>query len=446
MPTEVRNLSLNMAGAMEYKNPGAVNPVVSKTSYVCQITDTTRTSVVSVGWRRRPTSELIGYNPFSFSKLTYNPKPIGNYYSWSGFNYVNKNDRSWTKESGPVTSLGSYLSGFGSPPPSQISAAEITALNHDIDSKLLRKLKDESVNLAVLTAERGQTIRMLSDTVQRTAKAVIALKKGNFVSACDALGVLPRKRAHRRFNRQVRDARSGKWIPKFGDSRVRAQPEIIVDTAEMQQRAIANGWLELQYGWKPLFSDLYGACDALSRRYANQTKFKVARASATRKITLDTSTPVTGGVQRNCIVQSYTVKKQVRYSVTTSSLSTMGQLGITNPLLLAWELVPFSFVVDWFLPVGNFLGTLDATIGLTFQAGFTTVFDKRSQAVTRRYTTGSPYTSGQSVDVTQTSDCVYCTRTLLGSFPTPHIPTFRNPLSAGHVANGLALLTQLFKR
>jgi hypothetical protein len=50
----------------------------------------------------------------------------------------------------------------------------------------------------------------------------------------------------------------------------------------------------------------------------------------------------------------------------------MGQLGLTNPASMAWAALPYSFVVDWLLPVGTMLGALSAPVGLKFQTGYTT--------------------------------------------------------------------------
>jgi hypothetical protein len=40
------------------------------------------------------------------------------------------------------------------------------------------------------------------------------------------------------------------------------------------------------------------------------------------------------------------------------------QVGITNPLLYAWEVIPFSFVFDWFLSVGDYLTAQTALQGV----------------------------------------------------------------------------------
>lgn len=45
-------------------------------------------------------------------------------------------------------------------------------------------------------------------------------------------------------------------------------------------------------------------------------------------------------------------------------LRQLNGLGLLNPALLWWELLPYSFVVDWFLPVGDVLTSLTAGIGM----------------------------------------------------------------------------------
>jgi hypothetical protein len=46
--------------------------------------------------------------------------------------------------------------------------------------------------------------------------------------------------------------------------------------------------------------------------------------------------------------------------------------GLVNPLSIAWELLPWSFVVDWFIPVGNTLEAMTAGYGLNDNGGWIT--------------------------------------------------------------------------
>jgi hypothetical protein len=35
------------------------------------------------------------------------------------------------------------------------------------------------------------------------------------------------------------------------------------------------------------------------------------------------------------------------------------QLGLLDPATVLWEIIPYSFVVDWFLPIGSYLDNLN---------------------------------------------------------------------------------------
>jgi hypothetical protein len=51
-----------------------------------------------------------------------------------------------------------------------------------------------------------------------------------------------------------------------------------------------------------------------------------------------------------------------RASFSSGNIRALGKTAF-NPLLTAWELVPFSFVVDWFIGIGDWLIAQSFTIG-----------------------------------------------------------------------------------
>jgi hypothetical protein len=120
--------------------------------------------------------------------------------------------------------------------------------------------------------------------------------------------------------------------------------------------------------------------------------------------------------------------------------------GISNPASVIWEKLPWSFVVDWFLPVGTFLNNLDYASGLEFHRGWistklvssanATIADGKadSSGVHQNYTGGSDSIHGESYE-----------REVLGSFPAVPLPRLKNPLSLTHVANALSLLATAFR-
>jgi hypothetical protein len=126
--------------------------------------------------------------------------------------------------------------------------------------------------------------------------------------------------------------------------------------------------------------------------------------------------------------------------ISNETLANASSIGILNPLQIAWELVPYSFVVDWFMPVGSFLETLTDTAGLTFVSGVRT-----DRVVSQFNSTYTPPNSGYP----NWDGSFSCSNRVRGvnrvpysGWPAP-LPYVKNPLSTIHVASGLALIQQL---
>lgn len=297
----------------------------------------------------------------------------------------------------------------------------------DLDSQcrnaLLQDIKGMKIDLMQVYAERNLTAHLVGDIATKVAGAISHLRKGDIVGAANAIGVKAGKRASSRFRKSF---------------------------ARDQSQAVANGWLSLQYGWKPLLSDVYGACETLARVNAT-SEYVSTKKSKTRVTPLRLFTTSKSGVSlvtTRCESgeRRTTVKCGVTYYRPSGSVADLASLGITNPLLLAWELMPYSFVVDWFLPIGSWLDTLDATWGLTFHSGFSTLFSKSSaESIVSNYGVNS---SNQMVNSSTTGryEGVRCIRSALVSFPFSGVPRFKNPVSLTHMANGLALLSQLLRK
>jgi hypothetical protein len=360
-------------------------------------------------------------NPFSYTyeKIT-EPKGIitGEYLS-GGNRYGNRYEGCHYGYVGPNDTLA-----FGGSYPS-VSAAAINALEAKTVTKVLLKMKDQKVNLAQAFAERKQTADLIAVTATRCAEAITSLKRGNYRGAARALGVAASRRGVTRFNkRYVRD----------------------------QTGAVGTGWLELQYGWRPLLSDVYGSAELIAQKRISEIIDRaVASSTYSNEINTKELNPqgywnwvryLKGKVE-------YTIKYVVYFSSSSPAIHTLAQVGISNPELLAWELLPWSFVADWFIPIGNYLGSFDATNGLTFQKGTRTVFIKQSGDNDTWAMQGQPTSAATVFNGFQRSEKEYVkvTRESLTGFPSAKFPGFKNPLSFEHAANAIALLRQVaFKR
>lgn len=128
-------------------------------------------------------------------------------------------------------------------------------------------------------------------------------------------------------------------------------------------RDLSGQWLELSYGWIPLVQDIHNSVDVLSRPLP---PLKVTARVSHSNNTHPSKTEIRYWHRRmscGCKI------KAVHPNVLLAS-----QLGLVNPMTIAWEVVPFSFVVDWFVPVGRFLESFTDFVGVDLSDQWTTRF------------------------------------------------------------------------
>lgn len=296
-------------------------------------------------------------------------------------------------------------------------AAMVANQQSQSQQKALLKVKDQDVNLLEVYGERHETLGMIASNADRIKNALSSLKKGNFAGAADALGVKARKSG---FDSQWR---------------------------KNQSSAISNGWLELVYGWRPLLMDTYGGVEALRKGF-NPQSARMMRASASNKFN-DSKTvtePISAGTLTTTTSYEIDTKTCIYYRQQSGALSTLSALGITNPAYLAWELTKYSFVVDWFVHIGDFLSSLDAGFGYQFWAGsLTTGIRSRQSKMWIQNGIVSPNTR-RIADYFEVHEKFSLVREGLSTFPILSLPAFKDPRSLEHALNSIALLHQSFKR
>ncbi|UHR49823.1 MAG: maturation protein [Sanya levivirus 1] len=207
-------------------------------------------------------------------------------------------------------------------------------------------------------------------------------------------------------------------------------------------------WLEYSYGWSPLVQDVYNILDKgfgpimfRSSGFASNDLFD------TKTKTFGTPSSFYGMETHEVGVTSLQSAKCFLFAeVPGSAVSAISAWGLDNPALLAWEALPYSFVVDWFLPVGDYLNvvgnvgyTAKVTGALRVQTLETTMSGKLSidrEAPYKPYGSGAPYYR------------YYRRKNRLISIPSVPLPRFKNPFSLSQrVLNQLGLLNvELRKR
>jgi hypothetical protein len=131
-------------------------------------------------------------------------------------------------------------------------------------------------------------------------------------------------------------------------------------------KSLANNWLAYQLGWRPLINDLFNGYSAIKEVLARDPDIRVEAyetSSFGLPNPLSSKKVVEGEVQKFC-------KVGITAKIVKPNLAALDSLGLINPASLAWELAPLSFVMDYFVNVGDFLQALSAPLGLTFHHGY----------------------------------------------------------------------------
>lgn len=252
-------------------------------------------------------------------------------------------------------------------------------------TKLLGEVADAKVDLLTFWAERQKTADMLRNRLMQAYYALRAIKRLDLAKA-------------------VRIIKNGKSPASLRAADLR---------------------LELVYGWAPFISDIYGLCTMKPPIPSQRVKASFSQPSYKRREFGDPNRPespngedlFTIRIRAKCIMD---------LEMDIPVLTAASQLGLTNPVNTAWELVPFSFVVDWFLPIQSYISQFSALDGFVIK-------DKLLVTKTTYSATRFSRRHGSS-----TKDFKSMTRTKNFSLNPP--PYLKNPVSTDHVLNALALI------
>ena len=259
------------------------------------------------------------------------------------------------------------------------SSWERSLLQQKVMNRAIARFMNDKQQLAADFAERQQTINMIAKRSIQAFNVLRAVKKGNLKRAVSLLT-----------NRKPRSKRA------------------------------AQLHLEWAYGWAPLANSLFEIC---SKEFPPNPEIYISE-----KVTSNVS------VDRGNIRTEGTIRAGCSFLAIMDSplVASAEKLGLTNPASIAWEVVPFSFVVDWFIPISSYLQSLTAFSGYT-------VKDKCLSYSERLYC--------ENIDRVKGYGRTKSLRTISRStqFNLAMRPLPKNPLSVAHALNALALIRALRK-
>lgn len=142
------------------------------------------------------------------------------------------------------------------------------------------------------------------------------------------------------------------------------------DAGSNVPKHIADGWLVYFYGIKPLLSTLSSLAQKFeSKRKTFSVRKRVETSGDFRDYVSVESTVQFSGIakwQAQCeLGATINIKASQRYFNAAGFTGTPSDLLVTG-----WALLPYSFVIDWFVPVENWLRSLYWTPTLEYQGGY----------------------------------------------------------------------------
>ena len=283
-------------------------------------------------------------------------------------------------------------------------AIDLNARNR-VQVQALANLGEGKVDLSITLAESRKTAKTVVKLATEALQLVLAIKRGDVVELKKRLGLK-------------------------------------IKVTDMPQH-LAERWLEYQYGVKPLVNDVLGAIDAhnlgIDDAHSNGGRMTVmARSKVDRDYTPEFQDSnyvrqTEGNVksQYRCNLRAFVKEQEVREQQL---------LGMSSPWAAGYELIPFSFIVDWFLPIGTLIQAFNAPMGLEYHSGFTSI--KGSLTSQRQFK--SNYMDWDEA-FTQSFTSRMFERQTLTSWPAI-VPYTKNPFSSTHAFNFAALVKVLTNR
>lgn len=294
------------------------------------------------------------------------------------------------------------------------------------------------INIAVIKARNavadrvssfGESLAELSQSVSGLAKLASqvdsfiasALRK-DYKGVARHLGINPKSRKHRRAT-----VRFSKLAPNVG-----------------------NAFLCWNFGLSPIIGDmvalaiLMGAGKPLRVTgvglHGRQNGNPVLTSTGVQ------SFPYVSGSGCETVCQNRTfvgTKVHLDYTVSIEALRQLTSYGLMDAPATVWALAPYSFLLDFVLPVSEVLRSLTATFGLAFKGGSATRF---SRCVSKyMYTKLHPLAGASTLDWRPDgSDRVELNmvRTVFKSDPNPVTLWLKDPFDAFEAATVFSLLAQ----
>lgn len=302
----------------------------------------------------------------------------------------------------------------------EVNGAKVTAKNAAI-SDILDQIRGE-VDLSIDIAESGKTKTMLQSAYKAMVKVLDGARKlRRAAKTLDSRRLLTLQK----LNKKGFDPRA---VPT----------------------SVGNAWLAYTYGIKPAVQSVYGAAGLLINPSKSGLKVLVGKGRGSDHCKETRAGP--NGFDKESRSTKVDARCTIagRFDFKPSIVSQLAGFTSLNPISIAWELTPYSFVVDWFIDIGGYLRAAESTLiyGDNFVNGYmsetwrTTWVNTLSGSASRPADPSTSDTITASGGGRETSK----KRTVLTALPFPDFPPFNPRLGSSRLISAAALLGQFLKK
>lgn len=227
---------------------------------------------------------------------------------------------------------------------------EMMRLNHNLEfsriypvayDRAIGKLRASKLELGMDLATMSQTMEMFATNASKIYRGLVAVRKGRFGEAARIIGNPALDHRLQRAAKRHKPHKSRRYY----------------------LRDFGGQYLEYTYGVEPLLQEIENARVSIDSLAVWDRTVKGAarnRQSSTRtwsRLSGDNWDAVFTVYHEHFIEVGFAVK------VKNPNHALLSALGLTNPLIVINDLIPFSFVVNWFTGHEKYLNALDAFVG-----------------------------------------------------------------------------------
>lgn len=175
-------------------------------------------------------------------------------------------------------------------------------------NKLATKVRGHSFNAGIALGEGKQTIELVVGTVTKLRRSFLKALQGEWDS-----------------------------VLRFGSRR------------RLTSEHVSSAYLQTVFGWLPLVNDVFEASKAFESKCAVRTNRFYASVKVEKSCESSVHPTAFTGIG--------TRRRRILYEM-SENISVARSLGLTNPASVLWELTPWSFLFDYFMPIGTYLDNL----------------------------------------------------------------------------------------